>query len=252
MSKKFLIAAGLAFLPIFAMAAVFETGTLNSSYQNYPFFFLNDGQSYGTGLNFIDPVGSDAVVNFPGKSGTLATLDDIEESSGTSTASWGEITGTLTDQIDLNEALSDKQDALVSATNIKSINSNSLLGSGDLSVLLSSQIFATTRDLTLSNGDVSYTGCGFRPRAIIVAFNDYNATSPWQGVGFVDQDGHTACFFEQWNGNSNNGSFILLVSQNGSYEYATVKSIDDNGFTLTWTKSGTPSGTVTMNFLCLR
>lgn len=46
---------------------------------------------------------------------------------------WGNITGTLSDQTDLQNALNAKQNTLVSGTNIKTLNGNSLLGSGNLS-----------------------------------------------------------------------------------------------------------------------
>ena len=49
-------------------------------------------------------------------------------------ALWGNITGTLSSQTDLQSALDAKQDDLVSGTNIKTINSTSLLGSGNISV----------------------------------------------------------------------------------------------------------------------
>lgn len=45
---------------------------------------------------------------------------------------WGAITGTISAQTDLAAALAAKQATLVSATNIKTINGNSILGSGDL------------------------------------------------------------------------------------------------------------------------
>jgi hypothetical protein len=47
---------------------------------------------------------------------------------------WGSITGTLSSQTDLQTALNGKQATLISATNIKTINGNSILGSGDLTV----------------------------------------------------------------------------------------------------------------------
>lgn len=47
---------------------------------------------------------------------------------------WGSITGTLSSQTDLNDALNGKQATLVSATNIKTINSTSLLGAGDIAI----------------------------------------------------------------------------------------------------------------------
>jgi hypothetical protein len=49
-------------------------------------------------------------------------------------AVWGGITGTLGSQTDLQNALNAKQNTLVSATNIKTVNGNSLLGSGDLTI----------------------------------------------------------------------------------------------------------------------
>lgn len=49
-------------------------------------------------------------------------------------AVWGDITGTLSDQTDLADALSAKQATLVSGTNIKTINDQSLLGSGNIAI----------------------------------------------------------------------------------------------------------------------
>ena len=54
--------------------------------------------------------------------------------------SWGSITGTLSDQTDLQTALSAKQASLVSGTNIKTVNGSSIVGSGDLSVALNTTV----------------------------------------------------------------------------------------------------------------
>ena len=47
---------------------------------------------------------------------------------------WGLISGDLANQTDLANALQAKQDSLVSGTNIKTINNESILGSGDLTI----------------------------------------------------------------------------------------------------------------------
>jgi hypothetical protein len=52
--------------------------------------------------------------------------------SGGGSSTWGGITGTLSSQTDLQSALNAKQATLVSSTNIRTINSQSLLGSGDI------------------------------------------------------------------------------------------------------------------------
>lgn len=51
-----------------------------------------------------------------------------------SATAWGGITGTLSDQTDLQTALDGKQDTLVSGTNIKTINNQSILGSGNIDI----------------------------------------------------------------------------------------------------------------------
>jgi len=57
---------------------------------------------------------------------------DITISGGST--DWGDIGGTLSNQTDLQNALDAKQATLVSGTNIKTVNSTSLLGSGDISI----------------------------------------------------------------------------------------------------------------------
>ena len=103
-------------------------------------FLISEGQVEREQL--IIPV-SDAVnwVDNDGTNYTEATFRDFlrtntgfSPASGGSGATWGGITGTLSDQTDLQSELNDKQDTLVSATNIKTINGASVLGSGDLSV----------------------------------------------------------------------------------------------------------------------
>jgi len=64
---------------------------------------------------------------------TITGAQIIAGASGGS-ATWGGITGTLSSQTDLQSALNAKQDTLVSGTNIKTINSTSLLGSGDIAI----------------------------------------------------------------------------------------------------------------------
>ena len=66
-------------------------------------------------------------------------------------AAWGGITSTLSAQTDLQAALDAKQAALVSATNIKTVNGATLLGSGDVSVSAADPLYAPG-PLTVANG----------------------------------------------------------------------------------------------------
>lgn len=76
-------------------------------------------------------------------------------------SAWGSITGTLSTQSDLQSALDAKQDDLVSATNIKTINGSSILGAGDL--VVSSALpdliitkYAPATDQTITAGYSAY------------------------------------------------------------------------------------------------
>jgi hypothetical protein len=63
---------------------------------------------------------------------TAITGAQIIAAASGGSATWGGITGTLSSQTDLQTALNGKQDTLVSGTNIKTVNGNSLVGSGDV------------------------------------------------------------------------------------------------------------------------
>lgn len=69
-----------------------------------------------------------------------------------SDVSWGDITGDIQDQADLQSVLDDKQDTLIgtetTGQNIKTINGNSILGTGDLSVSASASWGSITGTLS--------------------------------------------------------------------------------------------------------
>ncbi len=86
---------------------------------------------------------SDVLFDIGGTGITQEQLDDtaaaIRDDFPTGSAAvWGTITGTLSDQTDVQSAIDAKQETLISGSNIKTINGNSLLGSGDLVIAGSS------------------------------------------------------------------------------------------------------------------
>jgi hypothetical protein len=72
---------------------------------------------------------------------------------------WGTITGTLSSQTDLQTALNAKQDTLVSGTNIKTINSTSILGSGNI-VISTGLTVGTTAIASGTIGRILFEGTG--------------------------------------------------------------------------------------------
>ena len=98
-----------------------------------------------------------------------------------------------------------------------------------------------TRAMTAASGDVSYTGVGFQPNNILflahstsgsISTGMDNGTSRYAVTTWgktVPYYSHTAYL---------SVSMIQSVTQ---LQTALVKSFDSDGFTLTWTRTGTPS-----------
>ena len=86
----------------------------------------------GTNIDITNNVISATDTTYTAGTGIDITNNVISNTQ--TSAEWGNITGTLADQTDLNTALGNKQEELVSGTNIKTINNESILGSGNLEV----------------------------------------------------------------------------------------------------------------------
>jgi hypothetical protein len=120
---------------------------------------------------------SSAEVDIWGAMGSLS-----KGGGGGGGASWGSINGTLSNQTDLNTALSEKQNTLVSGTSIKTINSTSLLGSGNVSVqpTLTLTTTGTSGAATLSGATLNipqYGGGSANPSVIVLNATDGTAVT---------------------------------------------------------------------------
>lgn len=119
---------------------------------------------------------------------------------------------------------------------------------------LKSKVISATRDLTAVTGDVAYTGVGFTPTSLI-ASADLSTKKSWT-LGFADSakagQGHYLTDVPQSGPLSDVGATVIIFAQSAAnnYQYAIVKSYDADGFTLTWTKVNSPTGTATIRFLC--
>ena len=109
-----------------------------------------------------------------------------------------------------------------------------------------------TRDVSTASGNQSVTGVGFKPKAaMFIGTNISGSGNTIAGWGFGDGttlggvETNTAGFFS---GNAAGGDNI------GNYSVITaIASLDSDGFTVTWTKVGSPaSATCTVYYLTLR
>lgn len=103
-----------------------------------------------------------------------------------------------------------------------------------------------TRDATAASGNVSYTGVGFTPKLLHFTWARSGNTAG-HGIGFssgttgysIASDGSV------WLATSY--AIDFLISSGVTEQQATVASMDADGFTLSWVKVGSPTGTITIN-----
>jgi hypothetical protein len=116
-----------------------------------------------------------------------------------------------------------------------------------------------TRDMTAASGDVSYTGVGFTPKAMIF----FAAKASFTGniiQYFGMNDGTTQVTLNEvastpgspyiW---STSTHCVHLAESPTQSQSASHKTFDADGFTLTWSKGGTPSAnTLTIGYMAFR
>ena len=125
------------------------------------------------------------------------------------------------------------------------------LADADVNTRLSNKLIQISRDLTVASGDVAYTGFGFTPTSLIINYNI--ASNSHGGNGFVDSSKSGKCMFtEDGTTRLSQAHLIFIPSASGQYQMADVKSYDADGFTLTWAKTASPTGTVLIDVLAVR
>lgn len=124
----------------------------------------------------------------------------------------------------------------------------------DVLALTLKKLKSETRDYTAASGDVAYTGYGFQPTALIIIAS--GGAVGGTSIGLGDVNLAEMCFLIT--GTDLDGletSEIVHISETeGSKEQtAVLKTLDADGFTLTWTKLGiTSAATLTMAVLAIR
>lgn len=110
-----------------------------------------------------------------------------------------------------------------------------------------------TRDISLASGTQAITGVGFTPKALIFITLENGTTKFSFGIsdagasgGFFDLQSFAP---DAWG--VHNALVTVVTSGADSYS-GVLSSFDVDGFTVSWTKTGTPTGTVTIRYLAWR
>jgi hypothetical protein len=109
---------------------------------------------------------------------------------------------------------------------------------------------AETRAKDAGTGSVSYTGYGFQPSALIILSDGVNSVSV--GFGDVNNDEYSVCIKNPIALTS--GATIIYYEESaGKTQTATLTTLDADGFTLSWTRTGaTAAGTINFYVLASR
>jgi uncharacterized protein YjbI with pentapeptide repeats len=113
------------------------------------------------------------------------------------------------------------------------------------------KVIKFTRAHDATGGDVAYTGVGFKPSslAIIGTFGG----QPMSCSGFATGTDEYCIYQLSGTYTVADGVFTYLYTSGPAGQSSIVKSMDADGFTLTWTRNGSPgSGTETFYCLCIR
>lgn len=110
-----------------------------------------------------------------------------------------------------------------------------------------------TRDTTIASGTQAVTGLTFTPRAVI--FLGIQNSSREMSIG-LDMQSASAVIIDD----PNSAGTYTQDDVNSIYDYESVgntytgeiSSFESNGFTVTWTKTGTPTGTYNIKYLAFR
>ncbi len=114
-----------------------------------------------------------------------------------------------------------------------------------------------TRVMSVASGNVAYTGVGFKPKALIFLANVLNGAVKANSVGFDDGTtrmqllNYTTTGADAGFNQTANAIYLFDDAATLNVNTAVVASFDADGFTLTWTKSGTPTNTANCGYLAI-
>jgi hypothetical protein len=123
-----------------------------------------------------------------------------------------------------------------------------------LAAVTGSYVGSFTRDVSLAGSTQAITGVGFTPSAVFLLANV--AATGAMSVGIVEGVNNFVLYDNAANSagtyNNNGTNCILLLTASSQAATASLTSMDADGFTVTWAKSGSPTGTATVRFLALQ
>ena len=116
-------------------------------------------------------------------------------------------------------------------------------------------VFSGTRDASVATGTQAITGIGFKPKAVVSFSVGTSGGGDQASVSGTSDGTLNKCLETGITGqNFFQGSFLGIwrtAEGGGDFQSCVVSTFDTDGLTLSWTKSGTPTGTISFYGMAL-
>lgn len=201
----------------------------------------------GDTLRYVKEPGDTVQINklvpsMSGQSGKVLSNNGTSYTWITNSASvsWGAITGNLSGQTDLQAALDGKQETLVSATNIKTINGTSLLGSGNIATGFTRVFLANdvVNNNATANTLADVTGLSF----------DVSANTTYQFKFVIVYSSAATTTGSRW---TINGPATTHMSYTSQYTLTATSITNNAGLAAYNSPSGASASSLTSNNRCI-
>jgi len=134
-------------------------------------------------------------------------------------------------------------------TSVAAIAASNLIALGNSGV---SALGSTTYDVSTASGTQTITGLAFQPSLVIIfagITNTNTASWGWDNTSsrFCSSNRGTVAQFA-----FNTDRSLSLTVSSGNQQVGSVTSFTSDGFVITWTKTGSPTGTATIGYLAFK
>ena len=118
---------------------------------------------------------------------------------------------------------------------------------------LTSKVITTSYNLATATGTVDYTGAGFDPSMIILFVGKDNSGQASWGMGNANADGCVYSKSDIVAGDWYQGNVIFAITTGAGNEViGTVSAMITDGFRMSFSKGGSPTGSVEMKILMMK
>lgn len=108
-----------------------------------------------------------------------------------------------------------------------------------------------TYDLSTATGSQNISGVGFTPKAVLIFAKKAGGVETFFSQGFSDGSTHVCTYYDTGDNPAISTSACVRATDGTDTQVAVVNSFSSDGFQLGWTKSNTPTGTLTCGYLAI-